>query len=212
MKKIVAAKKIVSLLLCMILLLGISACTSGDGESSAPTGSTSQTSQSDASQEESKAPETTGTGAMTDVGTPRSETLIVDILSGRTANPDLFNPYVPGAVPADAGAHQLLRGKLWEIDTVKGEQYGDLAATLPEAVEGKENTYTFKMKENLLWSDGEALDAHDVAFTFNMLLESEELAFGAVVRESIKSCQALDDLTVELVTHKPEAKLSQKFS
>lgn len=216
MKKIATAKKIVSLLLCLIMVLAVSACNTGDSDSSAPAGSTgtpqsSQAEETGGSAAESKPQESGGSGAMTDVGTPRSETLIVDILSGRTANPDLFNPYVPGAVPGDAGAHQLLRGKLWEIDTVKGEQYGDLAAGMPEAVEGKENTYTFKIKENLLWSDGEALDANDVAFTFNMLLESQELAFGAVVRETVKSCQALDDLTVELVTHKPEAKLSQKF-
>lgn len=158
-------------------------------------------------------PETSknGGGEMTDVGTPRNETLIVDILSGRIANPDTFNPYIPGSIPMDAGIHQLLHGNLWEIDTVKGEQYPDLAATMPEEVEGKENTYTFKIKEDLKWSDGEVLDANDVAYTFNMLMDSEELAFGTVVRETVSSCQALDDLTVELVTHNPEPKLSQKF-
>jgi len=154
---------------------------------------------------------TGGGGVMTDVGTPRSETLVVDILSGRIANPNLYNPYVPGNVPMDAGVHQLLHGHLWEIDTVKGEQFPDLAATMPELVQGKKNTYTFKMKENLKWSDGEALDANDVAFTFNMLLKSKELAFGAVVRETVESCRALDNLTVEIVTHNPEPKLSQKF-
>ncbi|QHQ61026.1 ABC transporter substrate-binding protein [Anaerocolumna sedimenticola] len=195
-------KKAQSALLIFCMLFSLTAC--GGAESTS-----SESGKSEASDSDSKPVSTDG--KMTDVGTPRSETLIVDILSGRIANPDLYNPYVPGNVPMDAGVHQLIHGYLWEIDTVKGEQYPDLAATMPEQVEGKENTYTFKMKENLKWSDGEALDAHDVAFTFNMLLESKELAFGAVVRETVVSCQALDDLTVEIVTHNPEPKLSQKF-
>jgi peptide/nickel transport system substrate-binding protein len=205
-------KKSLSALLIFCMLFSLTACNgaestssdSGKGESTS-----SDSGKSEATDSDSKPASTDG--KMTDVGTLRSETLIVDILSGRVANPDLYNPYIPGSVPSDAGVHQLLHGKLWEIDTVKGEQFPDLAGTMPEQVEGKENTYTFKMKENLKWSDGEALDANDVAFTFNLLLESQELAFGAVVRETVVSCQALDDLTVEIVTHNPEPKLSQKF-
>ncbi len=201
MKKVILKKSMAALLIfCM--LFSLAACGGTKGTSS-DSGKNEQSGNNSNS--------TSKNVKMTDVGTPRSETLVVDILSGRVANPNLYNPYVPGNVPMDAGVHQLLHGVLWEIDTVKGEQFPDLAATMPEQVKGKENTYTFKMKENLKWSDGEALDAHDVAFTFNMLLGSEELAFGAVVRETVISCQALDDLTVEIVTHNPEPKLSQKF-
>lgn len=205
MKKSKTLKRIFSLLISTVLLFGATACdtngTSSTNGGSAIPGESSKTAGGN----------TGGSGEMTDVGTRRSETLIVDMLDGRVVNTNLYNPYMPGTASMSSGLHQLLHGKLWEIDTMKGEQFGDLAETLPEAVAGKENTYTFKMRENLTWSDGEALDAHDVAYTFNMLLDSQELAFGAVVRETIKSCQALDDLTVELVTHNPEAKLSQKF-
>jgi len=84
-----------------------------------------------------------------------------------------------------------------------------LAENLPELV--GENTYQFRIRENLKWSDGETLDAHDVAFTFNMLMDEESIPFGAVVREIAVSVEAIDDLTVEIVTHKPEPKLSQRF-
>lgn len=201
-------RKMMTGLLSAGLILSLAGC---GGNTAAPGSGSENGAEAGSAQEGTTGISAAGEGPITDVGTPRRETLIVDILSGRIANPDLFNPYVPGAVPMDAGVHQLLMGHLWEIDTVKGEQFPDLAGTLPAAVEGKENTYTFKMKENLKWSDGEALDANDVAFTFNMLLQSQELAFGAVVRETVKSCQALDDLTVELVTNNPEPKLSQKF-
>jgi len=33
---------------------------------------------------------------MTEQGTPRAETLVMDQLNGRVANARLFNPYVPG--------------------------------------------------------------------------------------------------------------------
>lgn len=214
MKKAKQFKKILALLLTFVMLFSLVACAGEKTETSTDTPA-SKAESTDApeskDEEPTDEPTATGDGAMTDVGTPRSETLIVDILSGRIANPDLYNPYVPGNVAMDAGLHQLVHCHLWEIDTVKGEQYGDIAEDMPQPVDGKENTYTFKVRKDLKWSDGEDLTAHDVAFTFNMLLESEELAFGAVVRETVASCQALDDLTVELVTHKPEAKLEQKF-
>ena len=219
MKSAKLRKRILAALLAACMLLALAGCSTTPAvsktEPSTPANSTAGSTPAESKGGDAPAPAesqaSTGDGAMTDVGTPRSETLIVDMLSGRQANPNLMNPYMPGCVAMDVGVHQLIYSNLWEIDTVKGEQYPDLAATMPEPVEGKENTYTFKIKEGLKWSDGEALDAHDVAYTFNMLLDSEELAFGAVVRETVASCQALDDLTVELVTHKPEAKLEQKY-
>ena len=192
-------KKLLSVLLTICITGALAGCsttpTAPTAESSTPE-SASETPAAEAPQPAD--PAAVGDGSMTDVGTPRNQTLVVDMLSGRQANPNIMNPFMPGCVAMDVGVHQLIYSNLWEIDTVKGEQYPDLAATMPEAVEGKENTYTFKMKENLKWSDGEALDAHDVAYTFNMLLESQELTYGAVVRETVKSCQALDDLTVSI--------------
>ncbi|MFQ7550042.1 MAG: hypothetical protein ACLRMZ_06770 [Blautia marasmi] len=68
---------------------------------------------------------------MTDVGTPREDTLIVDMLSGTQTDPDNFNPYMTGCVAMDCGLHQLLYPCLWEADTMNGEQICDLAADFP---------------------------------------------------------------------------------
>lgn len=199
------AKKVVRLvaaLLCGMVFLA--SCTTVDPVQSSTGGQSSQ-------QPAEGAAGDNPSGALTDVGTPRSQTLVVDMLNGRQANPNLTNPYLPGCVSFDAGLHQLIYSQLWEIDTIKGEQYGDLAATFPEPVEGKENTYTFQIKENLKWSDGVDLTAEDVAYTFNMLMSTPELPWGPAVAGVVKSCQALDTLTVELVTHQPQAKLSQLY-
>jgi peptide/nickel transport system substrate-binding protein len=42
----------------------------------------------------------------TDIGTPRKETLVVDILSGRVGNPRRMNPYLEGNILVQ-GLHQL---------------------------------------------------------------------------------------------------------
>lgn len=204
MKKTSLMKRILAAALAVCTTMAIAGCsTTPPSASTTSGGGTTSTASTSGTNAEA--------GPMTDVGTPRKDTLIVDMLSGRQANPDNFNPFIPGCVAGDVGAAQLVWSNLWEIDTVKGEQYPDLAATMPEAVEGKENTYTFKMKENLKWSDGEALDANDVAFTINMLMESDELAYGSVVRGIVESCTAVDDLTVEIVTKTPQPKLAQQF-
>ena len=59
---------------------------------------------------------------MTDVGTPRSETLIMETQTP-TDMPGQFNPYTLG-VQMGFGIHQLITAHLWEIDTALGEQFG----------------------------------------------------------------------------------------
>ena len=63
---------------------------------------------------------------MTEQGTPRAETLVMDQLNGRVANARLFNPYVPG-VEINNGLKPLFP-PLWEMDTMKGEQFPAVAA------------------------------------------------------------------------------------
>src|SRR5690242_4770403 len=59
--------------------------------------------------------QTSGSGAMTDVGTPRSETLIVQTFDGKTDTPDNFNPLM-GQPWVWRGFRELGWGFLWEMD------------------------------------------------------------------------------------------------
>ena len=194
---------------CMLFLTacgGGAPATTSDSSGDAPAATTEDTSEPAA---DTTSDDSDRVVQMLPEGVPRHETLVVDMLDGRQANVDVWNPYLPGAVTPNAGNNGLLYANLWEIDTVKGEQFGDLAENLPEEV--GENTYQFRIRENLKWSDGETLDANDVAFTFNMLMDSDTIPFGADIRTFIVSVEAIDDLTVEIVTHNPEPKLSQRF-
>lgn len=69
---------------------------------------------------------------MTDVGTPRAETLIVDMLNARVGNPTNMNMYQQG-VTINHGYHQMAGALLYDIDTAKGSQFPDLAAEMPIA-------------------------------------------------------------------------------
>jgi hypothetical protein len=72
-------------------------------------------------------------GEMTDVGTPRKETLIVQTFDGKTDNPDNMNP-LSGSYAIWRGFRELAWGYLWEMDTATGKSYPELAADLPKVL------------------------------------------------------------------------------
>src|SRR5215467_4774741 len=54
-------------------------------------------------------------GELTDVGTPRNETLIIQTFDGKTDNPDNMNP-LSGSYAIWRGFRELAWGYLWEMD------------------------------------------------------------------------------------------------
>ncbi len=146
----------------------------------------------------------------TDVGTPRKETLIVDILTGRVGNPHQMNPYQEGAIVTQ-GLHQVAYSNLWEIDTVKGTQYPDLAATMPEALDETNTRWRFKVRKGLTWSDGVPFTATDVVFTAEMVKGNPKLSLSGLLANTIKSITASDDETVEVETTRPLPKIGYTF-
>ena len=148
---------------------------------------------------------------MTSVGTPRTETLVVDILNGFAADPFNINPYLPGAAPMDAGFHQLLFHHLWEINTVTGEQFPELAAEMPRPMNANFTRFQFRTREGIRWTDGVPFSAEDVEFTINMILRTRELGFHGYLASIVRSVRAIDRNTIEIETHQPEPKLSQKL-
>ena len=58
------------------------------------------------------------------------------------------------------------------------DENGQLVPELAEGYEMSEDgmTYTFTMKDGLLWSDGEVLDAHDVVYSWNRLADPNTAA------------------------------------
>lgn len=145
---------------------------------------------------------------MTDVGTPRSETLIVETQTP-TDVPGQFNGYMLGT-QMGFGIHQLMSAHLWEIDTVKGEQFGEVAEGMPESNEDF-TEHIVKIRQGIKWSDGEDLNADDVVFTVNMIMQNSGIGQSAYYNTVFESVEKVDDYTVKFVTKESFPRLALKF-
>ena len=145
---------------------------------------------------------------MTDAGTPRAETLIVEMQSP-TDTPGQFNSYMQGT-SMGCGIHQLMSAMMWEMDTVKGEQFGEVAEGMPESNE-EFTEHIVKIRKGIKWSDGEDLTAKDVAFTVNMIMSNPGIGISGYYNTVFASCEAVDDYTVKFVTKESFPRLSLRF-
>ncbi|MDD3168583.1 MAG: hypothetical protein PHC91_03845 [Eubacteriales bacterium] len=85
-------KKVIALLLVFIMVFSITACSGASGS---------------------------GDEDMTIAGTPRSETLIVDPVTGASTNPTYGNPYLTGT-DLKQGLQQLAICELWGLNFATG--------------------------------------------------------------------------------------------
>ena len=85
---------------------------------------------------------------MTEVGTPREQTLIVDMLDGVLANPQAMNPFFANA-PLNEGINNLIYSPLWDVNTATGAMNSMIAAELPEALDKTYTKFRIKLRPNL---------------------------------------------------------------
>lgn len=72
-------------------------------------------------------------------------------------------------------------------------------------------TLTIKLREGVKWSDGEMLDAEDVVFTINLLMDTEELDSGSINRKTVEAVTQIDSHTVELKLVEADANFLAKL-
>jgi peptide/nickel transport system substrate-binding protein len=180
----VAIRKVSALLTAAVLVLGLVACT-------AP-----------------KSPDQsngTGNTEMTDVGTPRNQTLIVQTFDGKTDNPDNMNPLM-GSYALWRGFRELGWGYLWEMDTATGKSYPELAAALPKVMDASYTKFQVSLKKGIYWSDGVQFNADDLMYTLDTYKagQGKLTYFGVSTLASyVKSWTKVDDYTVEIDTQNP---------
>ena len=134
---------------------------------------------------------------MTDVGTPRSQTLIVEPDDDVCSTPGQFNPYMNGT-RASWGMHQIMWDDgLWEVSTMTGEVIPTIAADV--ATPNEDYTeWTIPIRQGLKWSDGETLDANDVVFTFNMIMTEPSITDSSYYNTIFVGAELIDDYTLKV--------------
>lgn len=141
---------------------------------------------------------------------PRSETLIVDNLHGRVANPGNFNVWIPGARMGH-GPQQVLMDALWYVDPQTGEWINALAAQEP--IYNEDFTQiTIKLRQGLYWSDGVPFTADDVVFTVKNIANHPGFNSSGQVQMYVKDIYKTDDYTVVIELNSPSPKAHNMFT
>ncbi|MGB7084385.1 MAG: peptide ABC transporter substrate-binding protein, partial [Phormidesmis sp.] len=90
-----------------------------------------------------------------------------------------------------------------------------LAAEIPTldngGISADSTSVTWKLKEGVLWSDGEPLTAEDVVFTYDFIATPETGATSGEFYGEVASVEALDDLTVKVTFKQPTASTLSPF-
>jgi peptide/nickel transport system substrate-binding protein len=139
-----------------------------------------------------------GAGADVAVAAPSAErrsTLVVATLQ----DVDSLNPFVGSSVTAS----QLFRSMfdyLTDYDPRDNRSVPGLARSWSTSPDGR--TWTFRLRDGVRWSDGRALTAGDVAFTYRTIMARPALATSALLR-NVQSVEAPDDGTVVIRTVAP---------
>lgn len=119
--------------------------------------------------------------------------------------PSTLNPYLSGGLKdRDAAAITLQPLAYYDPD---GALVPALAADIPTVSNGGISpdlaSITWKLRDDLKWSDGAALTAHDFVFTWRYCIDEGTGCTAAGSFVDIASIEAPDDLTVRIAFHAP---------
>jgi len=119
-----------------------------------------------------------------------------------TNDPDNLNPFI-GAETSSYEIWMLnydfLVGYSLDLQPTPG-----LATSWETSADGK--VWTFHLREGVVWQDGEAFTADDVAFTYNYIIDNAMGAYSSLTT-FIDEVVAVDDTTVEIRCSKPKANI-----
>jgi peptide/nickel transport system substrate-binding protein len=131
----------------------------------------------------------------------RRKTVIFDIDGGRVQDPELWSHYVIG-MRNDHGAHQAMIEPLFILNYQTGqiEPWLGLSMTSNETAD----VWTLVLRDGVKWSDGEDMDADDVVFTIQMLIDnSPELRWSAGIADWVESVEKVNKTTVRFYLTRP---------
>lgn len=140
---------------------------------------------------------------------PRSETLIVDILTGRVGSPNNFNEWV-GWKWRDRGMQNLGNEPLWTVDFATGEIING-SASAPPAYNDDFTQVEISLREGVTWHDGTPFTAADVVFTTETLIANPGLNAHSFFADNVEAVSAPDDHTVIFELKQPNSRFHTTF-
>lgn len=123
------------------------------------------------------------------------------LIIAQLGDPKTFNPITANETSSTDILLRMFSG-LVAVDVPTQEIFPALAESWTVGADKK--TWTFKLRKNLKWSDGQPLTADDVVFTYNELIYSSNWV--SVTRDAVQvdgkdfTVSKVDDLTVRIVT------------
>ena len=127
----------------------------------------------------------------------------VTLRVGWLEEPDNLNPFI-GIQGTSYMVWHLNYDFLVGFDPKTMAPRPELATAWEVSDDGK--TWTFTIRSDATWQDGEPVTARDVAFTFNYINDNELLNL-AVYTDGITTAEAVDDTTVKITTSAPKANM-----
>lgn len=175
------------------------------GQATAAPAAADQPTAAPAAEAPTAAAQPAASGDLTDVGTPRNETLIVQTFDGKVDNADNMNP-LSGSYALWRGFRELGWGYLWSMDTAKGKPYAELATDLPKPTDANHTQFDIALKKGVYWSDGTEFTADDVIYTLDTYFAGKgKLTYFGVpaITGYVKSYKKIDNYSVHIETVNP---------
>ena len=127
--------------------------------------------------------------------------------------PTVLNPHLSTGIKDSEASHIVLE----PLAAYNGDEALEpiLAAEIPTLENGglaeDGRSVTWRLKEGVLWSDGEPFTAADVAFTYEFITNPETGSTSSEFYGDIEQVEAIDDLTVQITFNQPTPSATQPF-
>ena len=141
-----------------------------------------------------------GCGKKPEKAEPRTSTLTAGgkISVGSAIEPETWNPLISELAAVQDVGRLVFAGLL--LQNEKGEWIADLAQEVPTQANGGISadglTWTYRLKPDLKWQDGQPITAQDIRFTFDFILKNRQLVPWREGYEKILSVNVVDSATV----------------
>ncbi|NLM38838.1 MAG: ABC transporter substrate-binding protein, partial [Firmicutes bacterium] len=144
-----------------------------------------------------------------ELGFPRDQTLIVNMLTGRVGTPSNFNEWV-GWRWRDRGLQNLIFEPLWSVDFATGQIINGMASGDP--IYNEDFTkLTIPLREGITWSDGVPFTADDVVFTVETLIAEPGLSGHPTFSTAVEKVYKTNDYEVVIELKEPDSRFHTNF-